>query len=63
MLREEEKEVLADLRELEADQAYCASDSDESWGNNESEVVYEWKASSMINYTECLTCTLKNCAK
>lgn len=43
MLREEEKEVLADLRELEADQAYCASVSDESWGNDESEVVYEWK--------------------
>lgn len=57
MLREEEKEVLADLRELEADQAYCASDSDESWGNDESEVVYEWKD------TECLTCALENCAK
>ena len=43
MLREEEKEVLADLQELEADQAYCASDSDESWGGNDDTVVYEWE--------------------
>lgn len=43
MLREEEKEVLEDLRELEADQAYCASDSDESWGDQDDTVVYEWE--------------------
>lgn len=43
MLREEEKEVLADLQELEADQAYCVSDSDESWGEKDDHVVYEWE--------------------
>lgn len=43
MLLEEEKEVLEDLREIEADQAYCASDSDESWGKSENEVAYAWE--------------------
>ena len=44
MLRKEEDDVLADLQELEADERYHASDSEDSWVDDHKDTVaYEWE--------------------
>ena len=46
MLKKEEEDVLADLQELEADELYHASDSEDTWGDDHKDkdtVACEWE--------------------